>query len=195
MSLTTNTDVPQVKRKLTQKPTALALAAGLLAVPLIPMLLEAALPDREWAEADSGGSVVEVVSAEGNGIVVTAPDGWQTQDSGDSAVLRSDGAAVIITVYDRADRDPEAVTERLMRSNRVQGMPSALDGGHVASADGDLTGDTCVVVTETLTGTCAYLTDSDIVVSVIALGDAEHPAPPIADVVGPLTRTETGSTR
>jgi hypothetical protein len=195
MSLITNTDVPHGKRKMTQKPAALALAAGLLAVPLIPMLLEAAVPEREWAEAAPGGTEVEIVSAEGNGIVVTAPDGWQTQDNGDSAVLRTDGAAVIIQVYDRADREPEAVTQRLIRSNRVQGMPSALDGGQIASADGDLTGDTCVVVTESLTGTCAYLTDDDVVVSVIALGDADHPAPPIADVVGPLTRTEAGSSR
>lgn len=195
MALITNTDVPSGKRKMTQKPAAFALAAGLLAIPLVPMLLEASLPEREWADAGSGGAEVEIVSAEGNGIVVTAPDGWQTQDNGDSAVLRADGTAVIIQVYDRADREPEAVTARLMRSNRVEGMPSALDGGQISSADGDLTGTTCVVVTETLTGTCAYLTDEDVVVSVIALGDADHPAPPIADIVGPLTRTETGSTR
>jgi hypothetical protein len=194
MSLITNTDVPHGKRKMTQKPAAFALAAGLLAVPLIPMLLEAALPDREWAEAASGDKTVEIVSAEGHGVVVTAPDGWQTQDNGDSAVLRTDGAVVIVEVYDRADREREAVTQRLMRSNRVQGMPSALDGGQITSADGDLSGDTCVVVTETLTGTCAYLTDDDVVISVIALGDGDHPAPPIADLVGPLTRTETGGT-
>src|SRR5689334_17691812 len=101
MALITNTDVPGGKRKMTQKPAAFALAAGLLAVPLVPMLLEAALPEREWADAGSGGTEVEIVSAEGNGIVVTAPDGWQTQDGGDSAVLRADGAAVIVQIYDR----------------------------------------------------------------------------------------------
>ena len=76
-----------------------------------------------------------------------------------------------------------------MRANRVQGMPAALDGGRIASTDGDLTGDTCVVVTDNLTGTCAYLADDDIVVSVIALADADHRALPIADVVGPLARS------
>jgi hypothetical protein len=189
MSLIANTDVPTGKRKLTQKPAAFALAAGLLAVPLIPVLLEAVVPERSWDSTAPGEADVEIVSAEGIGIQVTAPEGWEAQDNGDSAVIRSEGAAVLIQVYDRGGRDPEAVAQRLMRANRVQGMPSALDGGRIGSADGDFTGDTCVVVTDDLTGTCAYLFDEDVVVSVIALGDADHPALPIAEVVGPLARS------
>ncbi|CAN5365414.1 hypothetical protein BH10ACT9_BH10ACT9_24790 [soil metagenome] len=189
MSLIANTDLPTGKRKLTQKPAAFALAAGLLAVPLVPVLLEAVVPERSWDSTAPGESDVEIVSAEGIGIQVTAPGGWEAQDNGDSAVLRSEGAAVLIQVYDRGGRDPESVAQRLMRANRVQGMPSALDGGRIGSADGDFTGDTCVVVTDDLTGTCAYLFDEDVVVSVIALGDADHPALPIAEVVGPLARS------
>ncbi|CAN5151462.1 hypothetical protein BH11ACT7_BH11ACT7_25300 [soil metagenome] len=180
---------------MTQKPAAFALAAGLLAVPLVPVLLEATLPDRAWDEPAPGDAEVEIVSADGVGINITAPDGWQAQDNGDSAVIRSEGAAVLIQIYDRADRDPAAVAQRLMRANRVQGMPSALDGGRIGSADGDFAGDTCVVVTTDLTGTCAYLSDEDVVVSVITLGDAEHPALPIAEVVGPLARTDARSAR
>lgn len=189
MSLITNAVLPVHEQKLTQKRAALALAAGLLAVPSIPMLLEAVVPETAWATATSGGADVEIVSAGGAGVEVSAPDGWETQDNGDSAVLRSEGATVLIQVYDRAGREPAAVAQRLMRANRVEGMPSAPDGGHISTTDGDLTGDTCVVVTEQLTGTCAYLADDDIVVSVITLGDTDHPALPIADVVGPLARS------
>ena len=96
---------------------------------------------------------------------------------------------VLVQVYDRSDRDPNAVAQRLIRSNRVAGVTSALDGGRIASADGGLTGETCVAVADNRTGTCAFLADDEVVVSVLALGDAEHPAPAIDEVVSDLTRS------
>jgi hypothetical protein len=195
MSLIANTETCPRERRLTQKRAGFVLAVGLLAVPLIPMVLEAVVPEREWDAAAPGGSEVELVSADGHAVAVTAPNGWQARDDGDSAVLRRDGGLVLVQVYDRAGREPGAVTERLLRANRVQGMPAALDGGQIASADGEFAGDTCVVVTDDLTGTCAYLADDDVVVSVIAFGDPGHPVVPLADIVSPLARPGSEGTR
>jgi hypothetical protein len=174
---------------LTQKKAAFTLGALMLAVPGVPTLLASAVPDRQWQVAAPGTDSVEIVSAGGHGVVVTAPDGWETLDEGDSVALRSGGATVIVEVYDRQDRDPGAVAQRLIRSHRVAGVSSALDGGQIASAGGGLSGDTCVVVTENRTGTCAFLADDDIVVSVITLGDAETPAPAVDEIVTHLARS------
>ncbi|BBZ33843.1 hypothetical protein [Mycolicibacterium confluentis] len=190
MTLPVTPTVPTGRRRLTQKKAAFALAALMLAVPGIPMLLSALVPEREWHVAAPGSDEVEIVSAAGHGVLVTAPPGWETRDDGHTMALRSGGATVVVQVYDRGERDPDAVAQRLIRSNRVAGWTSALDGGRIASADGGLTGDTCVVVAESRTGTCAFLADDDVVVSVLALGDAENPAPSIAEIVAPLTRSQ-----
>lgn len=180
---------PPRRRRLTQRPAAAALAVGLLAIPGLPMLADAVLPEPDWETAETAQQV-DVYTAEGHGVVVVAPDGWEAQDDGDSAVLRADGSVVLVQVYDRSGRDPESVAQRLMRANRIQGISSALDGGTVTSADGTLRGQTCVVVTTDTTGTCAYLMDDDVVVSVLSLGRAGQPGPPIADVVGPMAKQD-----
>lgn len=161
----------------------------MLAVPAVPALLAAAVPDPEWKVAAPGSDAVEIITPGGHAVTVTAPDGWETLDEGDSVALRSAGVTVLVEIYDRADRDPDAVAQRLIRSHRVAGLTSALDGGQIASADGALSGDTCVVVAENRTGTCAFLADEDVVVSVITLGDAETPAPAVEDIGTHLARS------
>ncbi len=183
-------DRPPRRRKLAQRRAALALAAGLVAIPVVPMVADALLPEPGWESAD-GATQVDIFTADGNGVVVVAPDGWEAQDNGDTAVLRSDGGSVVlVAVYDRSGRDPESVAQRLMRANRIQGINSALDGGSIASADGALTGETCVVVTTEATGSCAYLVDDDVVVSVISVGHPGQPALPITDVVAPMEKKD-----
>ncbi|MCV7226770.1 hypothetical protein [Mycolicibacterium komossense] len=182
-------DRPPRRRRLTQRPAAVALAAGLIAVPGLPMLANELLPEPAWESAEATQQV-DVYTAEGHGVVVTAPDGWEAQDNGDSALLRADGSIVAVQVYERSGRDPESVAQRLMRANRIQGISSALDGGTIASVDGTLTGQTCLVVTTDMTGTCAYLMDDDVVVSVISLARPGQPAPPIVDVVGPMMKRD-----
>ncbi|CAN5439732.1 hypothetical protein BH09ACT8_BH09ACT8_00430 [soil metagenome] len=54
-------------------------------------------------------------TAEGHGVVV-APDGWEAQDDGDTAVLRASGSVVLVQVYARSGRDPAPVAQRLMRA-------------------------------------------------------------------------------
>lgn len=181
---------PPRRRRLTQRPVAAALALGLLAIPGVPMVANALLPERDW-ETAATDTQVDLYTADGHGVVIVAPDGWQAQDNGDTAVLRADGSVVLVQVYDRSGRDPESVAQRLMRANRIQGVSSALDGGTVESTDGTLTGQTCVVVTTDTTGSCAYLMDDDVVVSVLSLGRAGRPALPVADLVGPMTKRDT----
>jgi hypothetical protein len=178
-------------RSLTEKKAAFALAALIVAVPVVPMVIEAAAPERDWTVAAPGSDAIEIVSAAGHGVVVTAPQGWETRDDGDTVALRSDGKTVLVEVYDREERDPALVAQRLIRANRVAGWSSALDGGQIISADGTLAGDTCVVVAENRTGSCAFLADDEIVVSVITLGDPENPAPAITEIVAPLTRSQS----
>ncbi len=149
------------------------------------MLADAALPESSWYTVEDDEQV-DIATAEGNRLSVVAPDGWVAQDLGDGAVLRAEGSTVLIQVFDLEGRDPDAVAQRLIRLNRVQGISSALDGGRIASADGTLSGTTCMAVTQAAAGTCAFLADEDVIVSVVALGPT---APPIADVVGPMTRT------
>ncbi|OFJ52071.1 hypothetical protein [Mycolicibacterium grossiae] len=180
---------PPPTRHLTQRPAAAALAATLLAIPGIPLLADAVLPERTWEPAAAVGPTVDILSADGHGVTVGVPDGWESQDQGDGAVLRTAGATVIVSVYDRNAREPRALADRVMRSNRLAGIHAAWDGGRVGSTDGSLTGDTCVAVTTDAAGGCAFVVDDDVVVSVISLADADHPAVPVTDVVAPLRRS------
>lgn len=180
-----------VTTKLQQRGAALALAVGLLAVPGIPTLANSWLPEKVWETADSTDELT-LTSVEGAVVALAAPEGWEVQNLGDGAVLRGDGAAVLLQVYDLDGRDPEAVAKRLMRSNRVGDIHTTLDGGRIATADGSLSGDTCVAVTENTTGSCAYLTDGEVMLSVIALGQSQDKVPPLSDVVAPFTTREQG---
>ncbi|MET0702191.1 MAG: hypothetical protein ABWY93_21260 [Mycobacterium sp.] len=178
------------RRRLTQRKAALWLAIGFLAVPTVPLIFDVLLPERDWDTAEAVDKV-DLVSEDGHRIVVVPPDGWEIHDLGDVAVMRTDGVEVTVSIYDTFDRDPDQVAQRLMRANRVQGINSALDGGHVATADGSLSGDSCVVVTEESTGTCAYLVGDDVMVSVLAVADPDRSAPAIADVVAPITKGQS----
>lgn len=189
--VTTTNPADHGRTKLTQRGTALALAVGLLAVPGVPTLLNSWLPEKVWETVDSEDELT-LTSVEGATVDVAAPEGWQVQNFGDGAVLRGDGSAVLLQVYDLEGRDPEAVAKRLMRSNRVGDIHTTLDGGRIATADGSLSGDTCVAVTENTTGSCAYLTDGEVMLSVIALGSNQQKAPPLSDVVAPFTTAEQG---
>ncbi len=93
-----------------------------------------------------------LTSVEGAAVAIAAPDGWQVQNLGDQAILRGDGGAVFVQLYDLDGRDPQAVAKRLMRSNRVDDVHTTLDGGgRIATADGSLSGDTCVALTDQAT--------------------------------------------
>jgi hypothetical protein len=178
------------RRRLTQRGAALALGIGLLAIPAVPAVVDALLPERVWETATFDESLT-VTSADGVTVTAIPPTGWQIQDRGTAAVLRDGDAVVTIEVYDLAGRDPRAVTQRLMRSSRVGGINTTPDGGHISSAEGGLSGDTCVAVTADSTGTCAYLTDGEVLVSVISLGGPESPSAPLADIVTPLIREQS----
>ncbi len=160
----------------------------MLAVPLVPMILDAALPQRQWNTAEAAHEEITAVTDEGKVVAVETPQGWEALDQGASAVLRNDGVTVLVEAFDRDQRDPETVTDRLIRLHRIQGFTSALDGGHISSSDGKLGGDTCVVVTESATGTCAFLHDDDVIVSVIALGSPGQPAPPMSQIIDLISR-------
>jgi len=179
-----------VRTKLQERGPALALAIGLLAVPGVPTVVNAWLPEREWETAESADAMT-LTSVEGASVGIDAPDDWQVQNLGDQAILRGDGGAVFIQVYDLDGRDPGAVAKRLMRSNRVGDVHTTLDGGRIATADGSLSGDTCVALTDEATGSCAYLSDGDVMLSVIALGSSRESTPAIADVVAPFTREQS----
>ncbi|GAB7067498.1 hypothetical protein H7J06_14385 [Mycobacterium hodleri] len=179
-----------VRTKLKERGPALALAVGLIAVPGVPTLVNSWLPETVWETAESA-DVMTLTSVEGAAVAIAAPDGWQVQNLGDQAILRGDGGAVFVQLYDLDGRDPQAVAKRLMRSNRVDDVHTTLDGGRIATADGSLSGDTCVALTDQATGSCAYLSDDDVMVSVIALGGNRESTPTIADVVAPFTREQS----
>ncbi|MBN3458010.1 hypothetical protein JNN96_28635 [Mycobacterium sp. DSM 3803] len=167
------------------------LAAGLIAVPGVPMVAADWLLSESQDESSDLDTHVSLVTDDGFAIDVAVPPGWQVSSAGDSAVLRTDGALVLIDVHDRSGRDPRAIAQRLARINRVQGINTALDGGQIATGDDTLTGDTCVAVSaNNRTGPCAYIADDDVVVGVVALGSPDHSAPPLSDIVGSITRTQ-----
>jgi hypothetical protein len=186
MVITTESFAPP-RRRLQQKRAALILAALMLAVPLVPMILDAALPQRQWNPAENSAEQITAVTDEGNTVAVETPQGWEALDQGDSAVLRKGDVTVLVEVFDLDQRNPDAVTDRLIRLHRIQGITSALDGGTATTADG-LNGRTCVAVTTSATGTCAFVHDGDVVVSVVALGTPDQPAPPIDRVMELLSR-------
>lgn len=111
-----------------QKTAAAVLGALMLAVPLVPMILDAALPQRQWNTAEAAHEEITAVTDEGKVVAVETPQGWEALDQGASAVLRNDGVTVLVEAFDRDQRDPEAVTDRLIRLHRIQGFTSALDG-------------------------------------------------------------------
>lgn len=173
---------------LTQKRTAALLAAGLIAVPLLPSLLVEVTPADDWLDVEDE---VVVVSADGAQIAMTPPPGWRYRDSGgDRAQLRTGaGSAVLIEVVDLDGRDADAVTQRLIRRDRVGGSNTAITAGTVSTGDGSLTGRPCTVVIDDLAGSCAFLSDGDVLVSVLAVGTPDAPAPTIDDVLDSITRS------
>lgn len=176
------------RHRLTQKRAAFALGIGLVAVPLAPLAANAALPERDWSTGAAEVTPIELVTAEGERVAVAARDGWQVTDHGSSVTMHDDGAVVIIEAYDRLDRDPAAVAQRLMRANRLSGVSAALDGGVISGNGATLSGDTCVAVTTDTTGTCAFLYDDDVVVSVIALTGPDSQGPDIDTIAGLISR-------
>ncbi|WP_299557886.1 hypothetical protein [uncultured Mycolicibacterium sp.] len=178
--------------RLKDKRAAVLLTAGLLAVPLLPAVLVGATPIDDWAPVGAG-EPVRVVSADGAAVDIELPAGWvYRQFGGDGVVARSaDGAAVLLEVVDRDGRDPDAVTERLIRRDRVGGTNAALTEGAVSTGDGSLHGRPCTAVAHELSGSCAFLADDDVVVSVYVLGTPDTPAPDLSDVLGAISRSDS----
>lgn len=162
----------------------------LLSIVLVPQLLDAVLPEREWATEAASGSAVDIVSADGTVVDVTVPDGWESQDEGNRVYLRGEDTTVIVGVYDREGRDVRALADRLMRLDRIRGTTSTWDGGRISSSNGSLTGDTCVtVIVDDSTGTCAFVADDDVVISVVSLAAPGAAARPVQDVIDTITRS------
>lgn len=191
----THDDQQLSQPRLTQKGAAIALGVALLAFPLVPQLIDAVLPPPDWGtdEVDDtlgGAGVVDMFTPNGAELEVAVPDDWIPVNNGDSATFYGPGHMLMIQIYDRADRDVEMVRERLMRLNRVQGTNIALDGGRVSALDGEFTGRSCVAIADDVSGPCAFLSNDDIVVSMLMFVSpegADEPAPPIAEVVELIT--------
>lgn len=166
---------------------ALLLAAGLIAVPGIPMAAAAMVDDDAW---DSGSGTTRVASEDGNAIVVAGPAGWDAREFGNGVSFRSGDELVIVQVFDREGRDLEAVARRLMRADRLTGASAALTGQTVTTADGTLTGEGCELVAGDRLGECAFLADDDVIVWVQTLGTPDQPAPPLDLVVAPIGREQ-----
>lgn len=175
---------------LTQKKAAATLAAGLIAVPGIPLLAEAASPVDDWSTT-TAGQVMTVTSAEGHDVTVRPPPDWQAREFANGLALRSEsGNRILVQVYDRGHRDPDAVARRLIRADRILGANSALTAGAVRTTDGSLAGPPCVIVTvENTSGPCAFLADDDVVVSLQSLGSRTAPAPPLSGLLGAISRS------
>lgn len=169
---------------LTQVPAAFALALGLLAVPGIPWIADAVLPpgESDFVQSNAG---VDILSLDGNLVALKSPAGWDALEDGDAAILSDGESVVVVEVYDRRDRDPAAVAARVMRANRFADINAVLDGGQVRSTDGAFSGDTCVFVTADETGTCAFVADDDVIISVLSMG---ADAPPASDIVELISR-------
>ncbi|WP_094285909.1 hypothetical protein [Mycobacterium lehmannii] len=149
---------------------ALLLAAGLIAVPGIPMAAAAMVDDDAW---QPGSETAQVASEDGNGI------GYRSGDE-----------LVIVQVFDRGGRDVDAVARRLMRADRVTGSSAAMTGETITTADGTLTGEACELVAGDRLGECAFLADDEVIVWVQTLGTADQPAPPLDVVVAPIRRDQ-----
>lgn len=187
--MTAQTTAPPPRRRLQQKGAAAALAATLIAIPAVPSVLDAVLPERVWDDTAATGPVVDITSVDGNVVDVAVPDGWESQDSGNRVFLRTDGATVIVSVFDREGRDPRSVAERVMRKQTIQGWASAWDGGQISSTDGALRGDTCVAIVGDATGSCAFLADDDVVVAVTSLAKPGAAARPMPEIIDTITRS------
>jgi hypothetical protein len=177
------------RRRLTQRGAALALAAGLLAVPGIPLVLDAVLPTRVWETITAADEDVSVSTKTAN-FPIAIPAGWTARPIGSGAVLRNGSSRVLFQAYDVGDRDIDVVQQRIMRATRIGGITTAFDGGDIATADGGLRGRTCVAIADDSTGPCAYLTDGDVVVMVTSLGTPEAPAAPLDAFVAPLVKEQ-----
>lgn len=176
--------------QLTQKRAAATLALGLIAVPGIPLLAEAASPIEDWTPT-TAGQVMTVTSADGRDVTVRPPLDWEVREFANGLALHSEsGNRILVQVYDRGDRNPDAVARRLIRADRLFGANSALTEGTVRTADGSLSGPPCVIVTvDETSGPCAFLSDDDVVVSVQSLGSLAAPALPLSELLGTISRS------
>ncbi|MGV0786936.1 hypothetical protein ABQF33_08445 [Mycolicibacterium sp. XJ2] len=166
---------------------ALLLAAGLIAVPGIPMAAAAMVDDDAW---QPGSETAQVASEDGNQVVVVGPSGWDAREFGNGIGYRSGAELVIVQVFDRGGRDVDAVARRLMRADRVTGSSAAMTGETITTADGTLTGEACELVAGDRLGECAFLADDEVIVWVQTLGTADQPAPPLDLVVAPIRRDQ-----
>ncbi|HEX2284070.1 MAG TPA: hypothetical protein VHI10_04420 [Mycobacterium sp.] len=179
-------------RRLRQKRSAVALAAWLILVPAVPSMI------AKLTATDNGDPVVttgplSVFTDDGHEVVLDPPLGWSSLEIGNGQVLRSDNGAVItVQAYDLEEREADAVVQRLIRQNRIGGESIAVTGGTVGSASGDLTGPRCaIIVDDGLSGSCAFLSDDDVMLLVTAMSSPDATAPDIADVVGPIHRGDS----
>ncbi|CAN3131268.1 hypothetical protein ACNUDN_25530 [Mycobacterium sp. smrl_JER01] len=181
-------DEPVVgRRRLTGWRPALALIAGMLAVPLFPAFLQLGSDDDS---PQSAGAPVELATESGVILTAVPPDGWDVDSVAGGVVWRSGDAFVRIEAHDLGGRDMDTVGQRLMRMDRVRGFSPAFDGGRAASGDGRLTGATCVVTSTGHSGTCAVIGDDDVVVLAQTLGAPESPALPLQDVLDAIGRND-----
>jgi hypothetical protein len=137
---------------------------------------------------EAGGGPVRLTTDAGSEVVVSSPAGWDVLASGDGVSFHSGEALIAVQANDRDGRDVVAVAERLMRTERLEGINAALTGEDIATGDSALSGQTCVLVGDKVIGSCAFVADDDVVVWVQVMGTVDDPAPNLSDVVRTITR-------
>jgi hypothetical protein len=171
--------------RLAQVRPAAWLTVGLLAIPGVPMLAAQLLAGDPW---EAGEGPVRLTTDAGTVVVVSSPPGWDVLVSGNGVSYRSGEALIAVQANDLDGRDVVAVAERLMRTERLEGVNAALTGEGIATDDSALSGQTCVLVGDKVIGSCAFVADDDVVVWVQVMGTVDDPAPNLSDVVRPITR-------
>jgi hypothetical protein len=161
------------------------LTVGFLAVPGVPMLAAQLLAADPW---EAGEGPVQLTTDAGSEVVVSSPPGWDVLASGDGVSFHSGEALIAVQANDRHGREVVAVAERLMRTERLEGINAALTGEEIATDDSALSGQACVLVGDKVIGSCAFVADDDVVVWVQVMGTVDDPAPNLSDVVRTITR-------
>jgi hypothetical protein len=172
--------------RLVQKRAAAWLTVGLLAVPGVPVVAARYLTADPWISGADGP--VQLTTDGGSEVVVPSPPGWDVVEFGDGVSYRLGEASIAVQAYDRDSRDLESSAERLMRTERLSGVNGALTGADIATDDGALSGQTCVLVGDGVIGSCAFVADDDVIVWVQVLGTVHDPAPELSDVVLEIRR-------
>jgi hypothetical protein len=173
--------------RLRQLGVAVGLAAGLVAVPGVPVAAARFVPDESWRPV-TDRAAVSVTTDDNAGVTLVPPLGWQARDIPNGVMYHSADSVYTVRVYDRdEDKDMVAVAQRVLRAERLGGISAGFVDQPVATADGSLSGRACVLVSDQSVGQCAFLANSAVVVFVESLGSSSARAAPLDPIIGPMT--------